>query len=126
MYYGGESRSILFPEKKSNEIFAKRLMGVFSDQRITRFPSSLPIIGISLSRNHALAWTTGGSLYAWGCNVNGVLGIENNENLIDAVIQNPTPVKVGLGDNPGINYAMATSSASFVINFRGRIYYWGR
>lgn len=126
MYYGGESLSNHYPEKKSNDAMARRLLGIFAQQKVTRFPSSMPVIGVSMSSYHALAWTSAGQLLSWGTNVNGVLGLEDNEQKKDAIVHCPMPVKMGLGNNPGINFAVATNTASMVINVRGRIYYWGR
>lgn len=126
MYYGGESTSILFPEANSNQFLARKLQGIFAEPRVKRFPLSLKIVGVSLSNFHALAWTSEGNLYSWGSNKNGVLGLKDNEKAQNRIVSNPTPVMVGLGNNPGIYFALATRSASIVINFRGRIYYWGR
>jgi alpha-tubulin suppressor-like RCC1 family protein len=126
MYYGGELTSISYPEENSNHVLAKRLIGITSEPKLKRFPSRFQIIGVSLSKHHALAWTTTGTLFSWGHNENGVLGVENNEKNLNKVISEPKPVSIGIGTNPGICFALATETASLVINFRGRIYYWGK
>lgn len=86
-------------------------------------PSS-KIVGISVSRHHVLAWTNTGRSYAWGYNYNGVLGIENNRRRQDKLIVHPQPVKVL--ENTIVTSLEACDTCSFAINYRGKLYYWGR
>ena len=128
MYYGGELTSILYPEIKTSSMIAKKLLGVFALPYIKLFNLNMGVslVGISLAKNHALAWTHMGILYAWGLNAFGVIGLTNNEHRLNEVVNKPTKVDMGLGENPGICYALATDNASLLLNFRGRVYHWGK
>ena len=101
-------------------------MGIRAEMRIKWFPPSLQLVGLSLSKQHVLAWSVSGLVYSWGSNLNGVLGINENGKHLNQLVSSPALVDMDIGDNPGVFSGLATNNASFIINFRGRVYYWGK
>jgi hypothetical protein len=118
--------SALFPEENSSKVLGKKLIGVFSEPKLKWMQPSLQLVGLSVGKHHVLAWSSSGLLYSWGINYNGVVGVKDNGKNLNKVISTPTLVEMQMGNNPGIVFGLAMKEASMVINFRGRIYYWGR
>ena len=81
---------------------------------------------LSLGRSHVLARTDIGGLFSWGLNQNGVLGVHDNPHRIGQRVSYPEKVCMGFQDPPGIVFVLATDTASIVINFNGRVFYWGK
>ena len=81
-------------------------------------PNGKFVANISLGGNHTLALMTDGTLYSWGYNSNGQLGIGNTNN-------SSYPVQVSL-PNGLIASGIATGGGySFAIMTNGTMYGWG-
>lgn len=102
------------------------MIGVFAEPKLKWINPSLQLVGLSVGKHHVLSWSATGLIYSWGINQGGVIGIKDNGKNLNKVVSTPTLVDLELGNNPGVVYGLATKDASFIINFRGRIYYWGR
>jgi hypothetical protein len=124
--FAGEAASPLYPESNSSNVIGKRLIGIFAEPIVKWLSPSFQIASLSVSKYHVLAWSTIGTLYSWGINHNGIVGVKNNGKQLNELISSPTLVDMQLGENPGIVFGLATKEASIVINFRGRVYYWGK
>ncbi|MFD0588393.1 fibronectin type III domain-containing protein [Paenibacillus sp. GCM10027627] len=72
------------------------------------------IVGASISGTHVLAWNKQGSIFAWGSNVNGSLGLGHNTNTYI-----PTRINGIMATN-----AVTGSNQSFAIS-DGRLAVWG-
>lgn len=84
------------------------------------------IVGVSISKVHVLGWTGHGQLFSWGTNILGVLGVSNNQERINERVFKPERVEMGFGAYPGCASAFACNTASMFIDFRGKVYYWGK
>lgn len=124
--YCGESASHLYPEENSSEIMGKRLIGKLSEPVVKWFKPSFKLVGLSVSKYHVLAWSSNGSVFSWGFNFRGILGLTNNGENLNKLVSTPTLVDMQLGSSPGICNALALNECSIVINFKGRIHYWGK
>ena len=82
------------------------------------------IVGVSAGNYHALCWSRHGKSYAWGRNMMGVCGVNNNRNREKDEILVPEEVKV-LEDSRIIEMA-AGKHVSFGVTHKGKIFYWGR
>ncbi len=36
--------------------------------------SNIPLLGISIAKDHCIAWDSNGVIYSWGCALDGKLG----------------------------------------------------
>lgn len=124
--FTGELASPLYPEENSSKVLGKKLIGIFAEPKVKWINPSLQLVGLSIGKYHVLAWSATGLIYSWGINQGGVVGIKDNGKNLNKIISTPALVDLELGSNPGVVYGLATKEASFVINFRGRIYYWGK
>lgn len=76
------------------------------------------IVKVSAGKDHALALSSDGKVYAWGGNENGQLGIGKK---IDFLY---SPFQVELLDN--VKIIAAGDSYSFAVRHDGSVYSWGR
>ncbi|MGL4987384.1 MAG: leucine-rich repeat protein, partial [Treponemataceae bacterium] len=86
--------------------------------------SSLPPIQfISAGRNHSLALTEDGKIYAWGSNGNKQIGLDTSDNvLVPTLITKTSNPSVSL---PRIKTVVAAYKHSFAITTDGQLYAWG-
>lgn len=91
---------------------------------IAGLAAACKIVAVSISQHHVLAWSNTGKAYAWGYNYNGILGIDNNRRRQDKLVVHPQPVKAI--ENTIVTSMEACDTCSFAIDFRGKLYYWGR
>lgn len=81
------------------------------------------VIDIAAGQRHGLALTQLGSVWAWGNNAKGQLGVEPNADVSPRQDNVLTPIKV-LGVN-GIKDVEAGGSFSLARNIKGQLYVWG-
>jgi len=87
-------------------------------------PGDSPYVAVSISNEHVLALQTNGSLWSWGSNQFGQLGIDSVD-----LTPHPTPVQVVTGD-PVVDNGWTTVSAggwhSLARQSDGTLWSWGR
>jgi alpha-tubulin suppressor-like RCC1 family protein len=95
-------------------------LNVFSSSRPLEITGLSSIIAISAGSNHALALRSDGTVWTWGQNFSGQLGIGVNNDFGSY----PTPIKVpGLS---GIVRVTAGDEVSFAIRNDDKVFVWGK
>jgi hypothetical protein len=103
------------PDRKANEI-----MPVLVDF------GKIEIVGMSVCNTHCVACSKEGFVFTWGRNTSGCLGIEENEKRLDCEVFQPQMVNMGFGGVPCASAVLALPGVTLLVNFRGRVFYWGR
>ena len=92
-------------------------------------PIAKKILGLSVNKNHCISWDENGDAYAWGVNLNGVLGVQENRRRIDEIVVNPEKVfhiiQVEKISNSKIISCFAFETCSFALTYKGKLFYWG-
>jgi alpha-tubulin suppressor-like RCC1 family protein len=94
-------------------------IGKYSKPCLTprHIPFPAPIIDLAVAFQHALALTVKGSLYLWGNNIYGKLGISTLE-----LQKSPTPLLLPFPDAARV---FAGAGSSVVLTKKGELYTWG-
>jgi uncharacterized repeat protein (TIGR01451 family) len=90
---------------------------------VTGFGSGSGVIAVAAGGNHALALKSDGSVWAWGRNGNGELGLGGAQG-IPATVNVPTQV-VGLGPGSGVIAIAAGGVHSMALKSDGTVLTWG-
>jgi len=106
-----EQLGIEFAEDAMCEIKRAKRIPKF-DMTLLEVEVKIPICRLSVGGMHALALTTAGTIYSWGCNDDGALGRTGEEN--SPLLVQELPIKVNAisaGDCHSVAYNTDTSQA---------------
>lgn len=92
--------------------------------RVRLPPSCVKIMKVSCSDTHILALDKYGGVYGWGVNLNCVLGVKQNlERKNEKIV---IPEKVEILKKMKVVDIEVCNNCSFVTNFRGAAFMWGK
>lgn len=107
-------------------------LGLRDIEQITRnyplkmhIPSPLTkVLGVNCGEEHVFAWTSEGTVYTWGVNNDCCLGVIDNYSRRDCKIRKPELVEIL--KNAKIVACLAVKDSSLALDYRGRVYNWGK